>query len=172
VRFGSPGGVRRDLLIQGAEFPLHLSWGIESENANPYTLIIESPTGRAEQALTSHGERVVAREGVRLSLLSGTVRPIPTERALGQNYPNPFNPSTVIPFALPERSKVTLSVIDLLGRQVSILADGTEYAAGYHGIRLDASSLASGTYIVRLTGWPLENGGEGFMLTKKLMIVK
>ena len=43
-----------------------------------------------------------------------------------------------------------VSVVDRLGREVAVLAEG-ELAAGAHERRLPR--LASGTYVVRLTAW-------------------
>lgn len=74
---------------------------------------------------------------------------IPMEFGLGQNYPNPFNPSTTIPLEVPIESNIHVAVYDLLGRQVSVLAQG-RYQAGYYELRFDGSDLASGVYIYRL----------------------
>jgi hypothetical protein len=74
---------------------------------------------------------------------------IPQQYSLEQNYPNPFNPSTTITFSLPQRSKVTLKVYDILGRQVAELMN-EEAAAGKHLLRWNAKGLASGTYFYRL----------------------
>jgi hypothetical protein len=64
-------------------------------------------------------------------------------------YPNPFNPETTLSFELPEASVVTLEVFDVLGRRVQTLAN-EPFAAGTHAITLDASSLSSGLYLVRM----------------------
>ena len=82
--------------------------------------------------------------------LSGAVaEELPTEFALNQNYPNPFNPTTQIRFDLPEASRVTLAVYDVLGRRVMTLADGA-YAPGRHTVTFDGRSLSSGMYFYRL----------------------
>src|SRR5947208_2709108 len=41
--------------------------------------------------------------------------------SLEQNYPNPFNPSTTIKFSVPERTKVTIRVMNLLGEELKVL---------------------------------------------------
>jgi hypothetical protein len=47
----------------------------------------------------------------------------PTEFQLAQNYPNPFNPATLIEFAVPTESHVTIDVYNLLGQRVVALVD-------------------------------------------------
>jgi hypothetical protein len=75
---------------------------------------------------------------------------LPGEFALEQNYPNPFNPVTEIQFRVQREEWVRLSVYDLLGRQVAVLVDGA-LEAGRHTAAFDASGLASGVYLCRLT---------------------
>lgn len=84
--------------------------------------------------------------------------------ALMQNYPNPFNPSTVIRFTLDAGSQTTLTVYDLLGRDVAVLVNGP-LAAGSHSATFDASGLTSGMYVYRLTA-------NGQTLTGKMSLVK
>ena len=75
---------------------------------------------------------------------------IPLSISLSQNYPNPFNPTTVISAQWTEQSRVKLVVYDLLGREVSTLANG-EYQAGVHLFAFDGKRFASGIYLYRLT---------------------
>ena len=63
--------------------------------------------------------------------------------------PNPVRQSARIAYALAEKGTVRLSLIDMLGREVAVLAEGPR-SAGEHESRLDASALASGVYVVRL----------------------
>ncbi|MBK6911963.1 MAG: T9SS type A sorting domain-containing protein [bacterium] len=65
------------------------------------------------------------------------------------NYPNPFNPTTQIEFKLDAAAEITLSVFNLLGQEVAVLARGT-YDAGQHSLAFDAAALPSGLYLARL----------------------
>ena len=78
-----------------------------------------------------------------------SVNGIPESFDLHAAYPNPFNPSTVIQFDVPESAAVRLAVYDLLGREVSVLMDGS-VNAGLQTVRFDASGLPNGTYLYRL----------------------
>lgn len=81
------------------------------------------------------------------SVADGTA---PEAFTLHQNYPNPFNPVTAIAYSVPTDGAVTLTVYDLLGREVSVLFSGFA-RAGEHTAVFDASHLSSGVYICRLT---------------------
>jgi hypothetical protein len=70
--------------------------------------------------------------------------------SLGQAFPNPCNPSTTLRFYLAAPVQTRLVVYDLLGRLVLSPVDG-DRAAGEHEVQIDASRLASGVYIYRLT---------------------
>ena len=74
----------------------------------------------------------------------------PKEFRLDQNYPNPFNPTTMIRGQWPNACDVRLAVYDVLGREVTVLADG-RFPAGGYTFSFNASSLASGIYFGRLT---------------------
>ena len=84
--------------------------------------------------------------------------------ALHQNYPNPFNPTTTISYDMLTASEVSLKVYDLLGREVATLFDGQQ-SAGQHVVTFDASGLASGVYLCRLSS-------AGFAATTRLLLMK
>jgi hypothetical protein len=60
-------------------------------------------------------------------------------------FPNPFNPTTTITFRLESKSRIQLSVYDILGRNVSELLND-ELEAGIHSVLFDGSKLSSGIY--------------------------
>ncbi len=89
---------------------------------------------------------------------------LPVEHSLSQNYPNPFNPSTTIRYELPRASHVTLTVFDLLGREVATLVQGLQ-EPGYKSVEWNATGVASGVYFYRLTA------GD-FVRTCKLLLLR
>lgn len=70
--------------------------------------------------------------------------------SLEQNYPNPFNPMTAIQFTLPQTEFVSLRIVDLVGKEVSVLMNEIR-EAGSHSILFDGSRLSSGIYFLVLT---------------------
>jgi hypothetical protein len=69
---------------------------------------------------------------------------------LHQNYPNPFNSSTNISYHVSHPDHVSLRVYTSDGQLVVTLVDGFQ-SAGLHEVTFDASRLASGNYVYRLT---------------------
>jgi hypothetical protein len=94
---------------------------------------------------------------------------VPIEYAISQNYPNPFNPSTVIKYALPEASHVTLKIYNMLGQEVATLVN-SDVDKGFHSITWNSrtsngSYAASGVYIYRIVA-------GSFVQTKKMNLLK
>lgn len=83
---------------------------------------------------------------------------------LYQNYPNPFNPTTKFLFFLPEEQQIKLSILNVLGEEILISAEGI-YKSGNHQIQFDASKLSSGMYYYSLTS-------EKFHETRKMILIK
>lgn len=88
----------------------------------------------------------------------------PATVSLFQNYPNPFNPGTTIKYELPQTSMVTLSVFDILGRELSVLVN-EKRDAGVHQVDFDGSGLSSGLYLYRLTACSV-------VQTKKFLLIR
>ncbi len=76
-------------------------------------------------------------------------RELPEKIVLKGNRPNPFNPVTTIGFSVPEATKVTLKVYNMLGRQMTTLVD-RKVSAGKHEVTFDAEEMTSGVYLYRL----------------------
>ena len=66
-----------------------------------------------------------------------------------RHHPNPFNAATTIIYTLPGESTVSLSVFDILGRQVRNLSQGRQ-SGGTHAVVWDASGMPSGIYFIAL----------------------
>jgi hypothetical protein len=99
--------------------------------------------------------------------------------ALSQNYPNPFNPSTTIKYQIPKISFVTVKVYDVLGNEIATLVN-EEKLAGEYETEFNAASLPSGIYFYQLRVYPAGSGagnpstssGQGFVETKKMVLLK
>jgi len=76
-------------------------------------------------------------------------RDLPSGFGLSQNYPNPFNPTTRIVYEIPDDAPVNLSVFNLAGQRVAVLADGVQ-RTGTHEATFDGSGLPSWMYLARL----------------------
>jgi uncharacterized lipoprotein YddW (UPF0748 family) len=89
---------------------------------------------------------------------------LPDNFELSHNFPNPFNPVTTIRYRLSERSAVTLTVHDMLGKTVATLVN-KELPAGEYSAPFDASAFASGAYF-----YTLRTGAAS--VTRKMLLVK
>ena len=83
---------------------------------------------------------------------------------LSQNFPNPFNPTTTIRFGISEKGNVRLSVLNILGEEISVLLN-EEKEAGYHSIDFNGSDLPSSVYFYRIQA-------GNFIDTKKMLLLK
>ena len=65
--------------------------------------------------------------------------------------PNPLSNSTMVRFNVPESTQATVSVFALNGKQVATVFDGQAEKGQVYNVELNASKMASGVYILRLT---------------------
>ena len=91
------------------------------------------------------------------------VKVVPKDINLLQNYPNPFNPVTEIKFTLPEATRVTLRVYNIIGQEVASLVNGIEEAR-YHSVSFDGCKLSKEHIYTGCT--------KNFIQTKKMVLLK
>jgi hypothetical protein len=96
---------------------------------------------------------------------------VPTDYVLYQNYPNPFNPSTTLRFGLPEPSRVTAEVFNILGQRVATVIS-SELREGYHSVQWVPENLASGAYIIVLEAHGLVSAGRDARMIRKVSLVR
>jgi hypothetical protein len=94
----------------------------------------------------------------------------PDDFRLGQNFPNPFNPSTTIPIYLPVRSRISVKIYDMLGKEIRTLINNEQYEAGQSLVTWDGkgnngAQVSSGTYF-----YSLIHGN--FQKTNKMVVLK
>ncbi|MCX6641508.1 MAG: T9SS type A sorting domain-containing protein [bacterium] len=88
---------------------------------------------------------------------------IPDVYILGSASPNPFNPTTNIRYELREASYVNLAVFDISGKLIATLVDGMRQA-GNQEVTFDASNLASGIYLYRISSGNFSTTGKMVLL--------
>jgi len=97
---------------------------------------------------------------------------LPDNFFLSQNFPNPFNPSTSIRYAVSSLQFINLKVYDLLGNEIATLVN-EEKTAGNYEVEFEGDGLASGVYIYQLrSGDPSTGSGQGFVETKKMLLLQ
>jgi hypothetical protein len=94
---------------------------------------------------------------------------IPISYALHQNYPNPFNPITTLRYGLPVQAQVTITIYDLMGKEVTQLVNTTQ-DAGFSSVQWNATDMhgkpvSAGVYLYQI------RAGE-FVQTKKMVLLK
>lgn len=153
--------------LQSVQYDDRAPWP-EASDGEGYSLVLIDPTTidlndptQWQASSTLHGT-----PGIPGAQSTHAERPAlpPSGFALAPNYPNPFSSTTHIDFTLPHASTVSLTVVDVMGRAVAELVQGT-VPAGTHTVTWDASRLASGIYFYRL------NTGV-FTQTRRLTLMK
>ena len=89
---------------------------------------------------------------------------------LNQNYPNPFNPTTSIPYSLPVKSTVVLTVRNLLGQTVAELVHEVQGAGAWQAMW--HADVSSGIYFYSIEAVSTENPQQGFFETRKMILLK
>ena len=111
----------------------------------------------------------MGEDSIPTDITEGSNYTIPRGYHLGQNHPNPFNPYTTLSYEIPSRAWVTLTVYDILGRELVTLVDGFK-SAGRYSITWDGSNregnrVSSGVYFYRLKA-------DDFVEARKMIFLK
>ena len=136
-------------------------------DSGDYTLAENSPCIGTGENGVNMGAFGVGCEPIILTVSNDAILPI--SFALHQNYPNPFNPVTKLRYDLPETGLVTITIYDMLGRQVKTLINQAQ-DAGYRSIIWDATNdygkpVSAGIYLYQI------QAGE-YISTKKMVLLK
>ncbi len=81
------------------------------------------------------------------------------------NYPNPFNPTTKIAFNLPKDANVRVSVSNILGQEIAVLANRTFKAGNGITVDFNAANFSTGMYFYTVTV-------DGKSFTKSMTLMK
>ena len=84
---------------------------------------------------------------------------------LGAVTPNPVAGRSRVTFSVAEAQPVTVSLVDIMGRRVRSLYDGTPTAGEPVQVTIEAAGLASGVYVIVLNG-------ETVRATRRVSIVR
>jgi hypothetical protein len=138
------------------------------------TLRLEVTDNSVPKQTLSATKTIVEHSASDWAKISGEMESLPEDFALEQNYPNPFNPTTEIHFALPEPSDVNLTILDILGREVITLENGS-LSAGYHsrqwrGVNSSGNNVGSGIYLYRIIA--KAQSGKVFNKVIKMLMIK
>tara|TARA_S200000501_G_scaffold367132_1_gene403019 strand:- start:1399 stop:1704 length:306 start_codon:yes stop_codon:yes gene_type:complete len=94
---------------------------------------------------------------------------IPEQFILYPNYPNPFNPITTIRYDLPDDAHVTLTIHDLMGREVITLVDGPTPAGSkftqWNARDEQGKAVSAGVYLYKIQA-------GNFVDIKKMILLK
>jgi len=157
------GGTMFSQRVERSLFPIGFGYS-QSSSATLISSVGEPFVGFSQIGSMSIRSGSLFRTVVFITGLKEGKNQLPLEYALYQNYPNPFNPSTTVRYDLPKATFVTLTIFDLLGRQISTIIEG-EKPAGTYQVNVYVPNLPSGVYFYRLQA-------RDYVKTKKFVLLR
>jgi subtilisin family serine protease len=142
----------------------------ESFTGGSWTLRVRAtsvPDGPQGYAL--HVSGIVSETGSPTDVGPNRIASDPGETTLVQNHPNPFVTSTSIRFAVARHEELTVSVFDIGGRRIRMLATGP-FEPGEYTVSWDARDdrgerVSAGIYFARLEGLDIDD-------TRKMVLLQ
>ena len=154
-----------EVQVMSTSETLTIDYDIQVDAGSHYSWVLISGTGE-DYILESTGEIVVPSSAI---FILKKQPALPETFTLYQNYPNPFNPITTLRYDLPEQAFVTLTIYDMLGREIAQLVNTTQ-EAGFKLVQWDGSDItgrpeSAGVYLYQI------RAGE-FVQTRKMVLLK
>lgn len=163
-------GTRNDIGIYGGPYAYPV-WGCMNPDACNYNQYCDSPYSPNE-CMFDDGSCIFPEAGFDCSdygYLSIKPNLHSNKFNIEQNYPNPFNPMTTIRYELPEVTNVTISIYDMMGREVKNLIN-TNQNSGYksviwNGTNNNGEMVSGGMYFYFIKT-------NNFSQTRKMILLK
>ncbi len=140
------------------------NWTTQTDSSGSYAIDFENEitgwSGDYKISKTTNGG---------ITFIRGLNSEIANTFKLHQNYPNPFNPNTKIRFTITKNSEVTISVYNILGKEVFNYKSDVNLNTGIYEYEFIPDNLSSGVYIYKLTA---KSDGNVFSDSKKMIYLK
>jgi serine protease AprX len=171
-------------VIQGTSFSCPLTAGVaallvkENPTAPPMRIVnaMKSTASQANAPDNLMGYGILNAQAARATLANVDPNNPSTDVGyeLRQNFPNPFNPGTHISYIIPQQSSITITVYDVMGREVRTLVQGTagrgNFQVDWDGKDNRGAAVATGMYIYRLTAAGID--GSQSVINRKLLLLR
>jgi len=162
VRFSNNGYVTATenpiVRFAGVEYPVTIS----VSNSNATYTVVDAQTGIVVGEINNNNSSVVVNDEriTSLRLLNNTSN---TDYAFDA-VPNPVTSKTTISYSVPQTQNVSVVLFNAMGQQIRSLVSGIA-TKGENSVDLDASDLATGSYIVKIVA-------NDFVATKKINVIR
>ncbi len=142
-------------------FPDSLLVKVTANNVTPatYTLTV---TAKGPNGTPVHTRTATIVAASTISGIAGNEEPV--TYSLSQNFPNPFNPVTRINYSVAKQSDVTITIFDIVGKEITRYSQPRQ-TAGNHFVMFNAANLSTGVYYYKI------QAGD-FTEVKKMMLIK
>ncbi len=133
--------------------PTHYSYSFKMEDTNDLdaSVVFFMGTSNADVYLDNISFKRITESDV-----SKTPDQTPLHYELKGNYPNPFNSETIISFSTQGKSRVRMTLYNILGKFEQELCN-TIYDEGYHQIRFNGNKLSTGIYFCLMEATDTKN---------------
>jgi photosystem II stability/assembly factor-like uncharacterized protein len=144
------------------------------EDFTPYYHTIDDRLSTLRSSFFHNNARLAIASLANLAEIQGSSvgiadRLIPQVFEISDPYPNPFNPSVNLEYHLTHETQVTVTIFDLLGRKITELFKGHQFAGKYrlnwNGKDKSGKPVSSGIYLIRFKNQREE-------LTKKVVLMR